>query len=421
MSKGFDIRNIPEIKEMEIKARSKTDSHKLNERQEQVFRDILDLFNTANKLQKNIYELNLLSSIESRCYAERLKESLCEVKQLQEKYNNAFPATDGFKTITAYAMDASGDKSGYSSANICQETNDVTAAIASCTSKTRLYDPTYDETLVPPSLKLYIGPDSFHKDSHILNIEDSEVSNALDGNVNSVWFRRILTDTSVTEIVNEFVIGLPEDIVTSRLVNQIIIYPFPTGWTDIMDVQYKSGGAWKTVDGFKTHEGFEEEEYTDIFGNRLIRGTIKDSPNLRLCFKPVQTNQIKVVLRQRHFTFDAANNRREWFVGIRDISVDYVRYSREESFFEMEYEFPKKEGSVKVYDTEIVCNNKPDPNVLKNIFKDYYYYDEENNPHKITDSLPFVLCGKKMKVRFTIDGTSDTPNICKCMVKYKIV
>lgn len=420
----MEIRNLPSVKEREFKARSKSDSHILNQNQEDIFRDILDLFNSANEIKKSIYELNLLSSIETRCYSERLKEALKNIRILQQEYDNLLTPADGFRYSTCYAMNAEGDKSGYFSAMIDKETNSITAAIVSCTAKTRLYDETYDETFVPPDLKLYIGPDSFHKDSHMLFIEDNNVYNMLDGDINSVWFRRIITDASVNEIENEVVIGLPESLITSRLVNQVIIYPFPAGWTDIMDVQYKSNGAWNTVPGFETHECCTNEEYNDIFGNKLNRNIIKDSQNIRLCFSPVQTNQLKIKLRQRHPSYDASINRKEWFIGIRDVSVDFVRYSKESSIFDMDFEFPDaadSEQEVKVYDTEITYNNNPDRETARNVFKDYYYYDDEGNTHKVPDSLPFILCGKKMKVRFTIDGTPDTPCISKCSVKYKLV
>lgn len=416
------VKNIPSIEEIKYKARSISDSHQLNTIQEQVFNDILDLFNKANVLQKEFYELNLAANIESSCYSQRLQEANIKIAQLQEQYNNLLLDSDDFRIVTQYAMNAIVDDMNLFAANVDKETNDIIANIASSTSKTRLYDETYDETLVPPSLKIYVGPDTFVADGeHILSIEDSDISNALDGNVNSTWLRKVVTDTSVDFIENEIVLGLPEDIITSRLVNQIIIYPYPSGYIDILDVQYKSNGAWETVSGFKNHVGYTTEEYEDIFGNKLIRGVIADAPNLRFNFKSVQTNQVKIKFRQRHYTYDATNNRRIWYIGLRDINVNYNRYTKEHSEFDMIYEFPDTEKHIKVYDTLVCCNNENDTNVLNNIYKEYFYYDDEGNTHKISDTLPFVLEGKKMMVRFTIEGVSETPNIAKCSVQYKLV
>lgn len=417
----LQIKNIPSIQEIEFKTREISDSHKLNQMQEQVFNDILDLFNKANTLQKEMYEMNVAASIESTCYAKRLEETLTKLSLIEEQYDNLLLAPEDFRTITRYAIDATVDELSPFSAVIDSNTNDIIANIISSVSKTRLYDDTYDETLIPPSLKIYVGPDSFNTDNeHILTIEDSDISNALDGNISTVWFRRIVTDTSIESIENEVVIGLPEDIITSRMVNQIILSPYPSGYVDIMNVEYKTNGAWQTIPGLEYHTCYSEEEYEDIFGNKYTRGVIKNAPNIKLNFKPIQTNQIRIKLRQRNYEYDAQNNRRVWYLGIRDLDVNYNRYTKDHSEFDMVFDFTEIDKNIKIYDTEIFCNNNIDSSVLENIYKEYYYYDADGNTHKVSDSLPFILTGHKLMIRFTIEGTIDTPNINKCSVKYKL-
>ena len=417
----LQIKNIPSIQEIEFKTREISDSHKLNQMQEQVFNDILDLFNKANTLQKEMCEMNVAANIESTCYAKRLEETLTKLSLIEEQYDNLLLAPEDFRTITRYAIDATVDELSPFSAVIDSNTNDIIANIISSVSKTRLYDDTYDETLIPPSLKIYVGPDSFNTDNeHILTIEDSDISNALDGNISTVWFRRIVTDTSIESIENEVVIGLPEDIITSRMVNQIILSPYPSGYVDIMNVEYKTNGAWQTIPGLEYHTCYSEEEYEDIFGNKYTRGVIKNAPNIKLNFKPIQTNQIRIKLRQRNYEYDAQNNRRIWYLGIRDLDVNYNRYTKDHSEFDMVFDFPETDKNIKIYDTEIFCNNNIDSSVLENIYKEYYYYDADGNTHKVSDSLPFILTGHKLMVRFTIEGTIDTPNINKCSVKYKL-
>jgi hypothetical protein len=417
----LQIKNIPSIQEIEFKTREISDSHKLNQTQEQVFNDILDLFNKANTLQKEMYEMNVAANIESTCYAKRLEETLTRLSLIEEQYNNLLLAPEDFRTITRYALDATVDELSPFSAVIDTNTNDIIANIISSVSKTRMYDETYDETLIPPSLKIYVGPDSFNTDNeHILTIEDSDISNALDGNISTVWFRRIVTDTSIESIENEVVIGLPEDIITSRMVNQIILSPYPSGYVDIMNIEYKTNGAWQTIPGLEYHNCYSEEEYEDIFGNKYTRGVIKNAPNIKLNFKPIQTNQIRVKLRQRNYEYDAQNNRRVWYLGIRDLDVNYNRYTKDHSEFDMVFDFLETDKNIKVYDTEIFCNNNIDSAILENVYKEYYYYDADGNTHKVSDSLPFILNGHKLMVRFTIEGTTDTPNINKCSVKYKL-
>lgn len=417
----IQIKNIPSIQDIDFKTRSISDSNELNVIQQQAFNDILDLFNKANTLQKDLYEMNTATNIESRCYSKRLEETLIRLSEIEELYQNSLIESNDFKQITKYAINATVDETSPYAAVIDVNTNDIVCNIVSSVSKTRIYDETYDETLVPPSLKIYIGPDSFNTDNaHILSIEDSDIKNALDGNISSVWFRKVTTDTTVESIENEVVIGLPEDIITSRLVNQIILSPYPSGYSDVIDIQYKTNGAWQTVPGFQYHNGYEEETYQDVFGNPMTRGIIKNSPNLKFNFKPIQTNQIRIKLRQRNFEYDAENNRRIWYLGIRDIDINYNRYTKDHSEFDMVFEFLEKDKNIKIYDTTVYCNNNIDSAVLDNIYKEYYYYDADGNTHKVSDSLPFILNGHKVLVRFTIEGTIDTPNINKCSIKYKL-
>lgn len=419
---NLQVKNIPSIQEIEFKTREISDSHKLNQVQDQVFNDILDLFNKANTLQKEMHEMNMAANIESTCYSKRLEETLTRLSLIEEQYNNLLLAPEDFRTLTRYALDAVTDELSPFSAIVDNNTNDITSNIISSVSKTRMYDETYDETLVPPSLKIYIGPDSFNTDNeHILTIEDSNISNALDGNISTVWFRRIVTDTTIENVENEVVIGLPEDIITSRLVNQIILSPYPSGYVDIMNIEYKTNGAWQTIPGLEFHSYYSEEEYEDIFGNKYTRGVIKNSPNIKLNFRPIQTNQIRIKLRQRNYEYDAQNNRRIWYLGIRDLDVNYNRYTKDHSEFNMIYDFIETDKNIKIYDTEIFCNNDIDSSILENIYKEYYYYDADGNAHKVSDSLPFVLRGHKLMVKFTIEGVTDTPNINRCSVKYKLV
>lgn len=418
-SSNLFVKNIPSIQDREFKYRAPLDSHELNLMQKEAFGDILDLFNKANALQKNVYELNLANSIESVCYANRLEIAMSKLEELTENYNNLTSAEDDYRYRTVYAYNATTMDDDYG-AVINQSTNDITSHIANSISKTRLYDETYDETLVPASLQAYIGPDSFVVGGEIYSIEDSDINNAFDGNDSNIWFRKIITSSSVEYIENEIVVGLPEDIITTRLMNQIIIKTFPVGYVDIIDVKYKLNGAWQTIPGFTNHTGCTEKEATDEFGNTYTYWSINDSSDVKFNFQNIQTNQIKVKMRQRNYEFDAENNRKIWYLGIRDFDVLYNTYTRDYSIFDMVYSFPETDKDIKVYDVEVLYNNKTTKDTDFGVSKEFYYYDSNGNTHKIPSTCPFILEGHKMMVRFTIEGNQLTPNIYGCKVKYKI-
>lgn len=414
------VRNIPSIKERDFKYRTQISSNDLNQMQTEAFNDILDLFNKANQLQKTIYEMNVTNSIESICYTKRLEAAINDLNRLNEMYNNLTDTEKEYRTISKFAYEANTQDNGYD-ATVDQNTNDIISHIVSSTSKTRLYDETYDEVLVPPSLQAYIGPDSFKVGGYIYSIEDSDVSNAFDGNNNSIWFRKVITSPDIEYIENEIVIALPEDIVTSKLINQLTLNPFPVGYVDIMDIQYKSNGAWQTIPGFTTHYGCTENMTNDIFGNPYTYHVIENASNLKFNFQNIQTSQLKIKLRQRNYEYDAENNRRIWYFGIRDINVVYNIYTKDHSEFEMIYEFSETDKNIKIYDSNVYFNNPElsDDNYF-GVSKEYFYFDSNGNTHKISSTCPFILQGHKLMVRYTIEGNQLTPNIYKCDVKYKL-
>lgn len=413
------VKNLPSIKEREFKYRGKISSEDLNDVQQEAFNDILDLFNKANQLQKAVYEMKLSTMIESECYAVRLEEAIAKQRELEERYHNLTDAKD-YRTITKYPYEAKTDIDDYA-AVIDSNTNDITAHIVSSKSKTRVYDETYDEMLVPDSLQAYIGPDSFEQSGDVYIIEDSEIKNAFDGNKGTAWFRRVVTATTVAYVDNEIVIGLPEDIITTRFVNQLTISTFPAGYLDILDIQFKSNGAWTSIPGFKKHNGCTEKTDTDIFGNTFSYWSIENASDLKFNFQNIQTNQIKIKMRQRHFKYDEENNRREWYLGLRNVDVTYNLYTNDHSEFTLTYDFPETDKNIKIYDAPVIFNNENNTDDTNfGVSKEFYYYDSDGHSHKIATSLPFILEGHKMMVKYIIEGNQTTPNIHACSVKYKL-
>ena len=416
----FFVRNIPSIEKHEFKYRGKMDSHKMNELNVEMFNDILDLFNKSNQLQKTVYEMNLTANIESACYEVRLQEAMKELAKMEENYKNLTSDTEDFRAKTVYAYEAVTEDDDYG-AVIDKNSNTVIPHITSATSKTKMYDATYDETHVPAGLQAYIGPDSFRVGGDILSIEDSDIMNAFDGKADTCWFRKVITSVDVDYIDNEIVLGLPEDIITTRLMNQVSIRAFPVGYVDILNVLYKSNGAWTQLPGFTCHAEYQEKEAEDDFGTSYTYGVIENASDLKFNFINVQTNQLKIKMRQRNYTYDEENNRRIWYLGLRDVDVVYNMYTNDHSEFDMVFDFPETDMSIKVYDVSVKTNNENISDDAEfGISREYYYYDSDGHAHKISSSVPFILDGHKMKVKFIMEGGQIAPSIHSATVKYKL-
>lgn len=417
---NYFVKNIPSIKKHDFKYRSKMNSHDLNELQEQSYMDILDLFNKANALQKTVYELQNAQQLETFCYERRLNNAMLRLEEMQQNYNNLLSTEDDFRTKTVYAYNSYTADDTYG-AIIDKNSNSIIPNILSSISKVRLYDETYNEYLVPNSLQAFIGPDDFQIGENIYSIEDSEITNAFDGSDDTVWLRKITTSTDISEVENEITIALPEDIITSRLVNQVEIKPFPAGYIDITGVYYKSNGAWTLIPGFENYQNYTSETQYDIFGNPKVLNFIEEANDLKFNFKEVQTNQIRIKFRQKNFIFDEENNKRIFYIGLRDFNASYNTYSNDPSTFDMVFDFTETERNIKIYDVEITFNNS---NVSQDenfgITKEFFYFDSNGLAHKINETCPFILRGHKLRVQFKTDGSQIVPNIRCATVKYKL-
>lgn len=417
---NYFIKNIPSIRKHEFKYRSKINSHDLNEVQEQSLNDILDLFNKANALQKTIYELQNSHELETFCYEQRLNVAITKLNELEENYHNLLNPETDFRTKTVYAYNAYTFDDVYG-AIINKNSNTITPYTLNSISKVRMYDETYGEYLVPDSLQAFVGPDDFTVGGNIYSIEDSEIKNAFDGSKDTTWLRKITTSTNVNSIENEIVIALPEDIITSRLINEITINPFPSGMIDIMGVYYKSNGSWTLIPGFENYYNYTSETIYDIFNNPHTSNYIKEACDLRFNFKEVQTNQIKIKFRQNNFIYDEENDKRMFYIGLRDFNASYNTYSNDPSTFDMIFDFTELNNNIKIYDIDITFNNS---NISEDenfgITKEFFYFDSNDISHKIGESCPFILKGHKLRVQFKTDGSQIAPNVRCATVRYKL-
>lgn len=417
---NFFVKNIPSIKKHDFKYRSKINSHDLNELQEQSYLDILDLFNKANALQKTVYELQNAQQLETYCYERKLNNAMIRLEEMQENYNNLLSSENDLRSKTVYAYNAYTADDTYG-AIIDKNSNSIIPNILSSVSKVRLYDETYNEYLVPNSLQAFVGPDDFQVGENIYSIEDSEITNGFDGSEDTVWLRKITTSTDVSVVENEITIALPEDIITSRLVNQIEVKPFPAGYIDITGVYYKSNGSWTLVPGFENYQNYTSETQYDIFGNPITLTYIKEANNLKFNFKEVQSNQIRIKFRQSNYIYDEENNKRIFYIGLRDFNASYNTYMNDPSTFDMIFNFTETERNIKIYDVEITFNNS---NVSQDenfgITKEFFYFDSNGLAHKINETCPFILKGHKLRVQFKTDGSQIVPNIRCATVKYKL-
>jgi hypothetical protein len=416
---NISINNIPNSKRTEVGYRTITNSGEVNELQGEILSDILDLFNKANRMEKEIEEAKTVIGVENMYLQYRITDLETKLATITQRYKD-LTASDpnASRTIIRYPNEMYVDGSEYS-AFIDLENLDVTMQPSITVSKANLYDEALKATFVPPSLKLETGPETFQVGGAIIEIEDNKLSNAFDGDDTSYWVRKVVTDNTIDSVTTELIIGLPEDIITTRDINTIIINPYPVNAVDVLSVEYKENGSWVQLDAFKSHRCSVLENYTDIFGNTFTRPAINDCPNIKLCFKSINANQLRITLRQRHF-IQGENNTRAFFLGAKNIEILQNSYMKEYCTFNAVVEFPEINNTIIVKDTELVLNNASET-LFNTVQYEYFYYDSNDKPHKILETAPFSLQGHKMLIKFKMHNEYVTPNIAMIKVKYKVI
>jgi len=417
-TESINISNIPATQRTQVGYRTGTNSAQMNQSQNEILQDVLDLFNKANRMEKAIDETRSVVGAENTYLQYRVNDLEAKIATLSQRYRDLSGNSGAHKLIVRYPNEMTVDGSDHA-ALIDLESMSVTMQPSRISSKVNLYDEGLQATFVPPSLSLALSPAATILGQGVLSITESDPINAFNGDAGTYWARRVLTDETVNEVTVDLTIGLPEDIITTRETNTITLNPYPVNAVDVLAVEYRKEGAWTSVPGFEDHRASLIEEYTDIYGTAYERPVMKDAANLKLCFRGIDANQLRIRLRQRHF-LSAEAGKREFHLGIKGMRVSQNTYAKEYSTFQTDIVFPEENGSIIVHGADAVLNN-PSELSDRSVQCEYYYYGSDEMPHKVPETVPFTLTGKRMLVKFHLYGTEVTPNVSRVQVGYTIV
>lgn len=412
------INNIPSTKKNTIGYRTVTNSSEQNKQQEDILNDILDLFNKANKIDKSLSEAKEVVDFENKYLQFKLADLEAKMINIAQKYKDSLDPTQ-IRIINIYPQNTY-IESDVTGAYLDLQYSDITLQPIASMSKVNLYDAVMDTTFIPPSLRISVNNESLLNKKGILSVTDNELSNPFNGDLSSYWIRKVVTDETINEVTTEMIITLPEDIITTRDINQISISPYPTNAVDIMGIDYRNAscGSWIRIPDFESHVGSAISTYNDIFNNATVYNYIPDAPNVKFNFNEISSNQIRIILRQRHY-ISGEGNTRIFCMGAKEIQVLNNRYTRDFNTFSFRVDFPEKDKNIIMCDVEPVYNNYTSiPS--DSIQIEYYYLDDYDVAHKIVKSIPFTVPSKKMIIKCKMYKSTVCPNLNRLKIKYKL-
>ena len=184
---------------------------------------------------------------------------------------------------------------------------------------------------------------------------------------------------------------------------------------DLIDIQYKMFGDWKSIPSVMQNNKSVIEYKTDITGNTTSSYYIPSIGNIKVIFKDITATEIRVILRQKNYIQDGDS--RIFYVGARNIEVLSLKYNKETASFYSKVLFKEKDNKI-IYGIKSILDNKGD--VGDNTVQyEFFALDQYDNPMKISDGFPFEITNEKLLIKYTIYRNAVTPVLSKVQIMYR--
>lgn len=413
MYNKIDINNIPSTKRKSVGYRSNISSEETNEFNDNVLNDILDLFNKANNISKELDENKSIIDTETNHLKFKIKKLESKLDTITSKYNSVITNTNVLsKYIYPIEMISINQNSN---AFIDTSYNTITMSAISSEPKTYIHDEIYDKSFTPPSLYVETEYLNINKDIDILKTEENEINNCLCGDNNKYWIREITTNSNIQEIEAKITITLPEDILTTRDINEILVKPYPTNSIDIINIEYSNYNDFKIQVPTFSEFATSQSEYNILYNPETEEYELLDVDSIKLNFKEIAATKLIVTFRQKYFTknSDGTNN---FVFGFKDIDIRNNKYPNSYNSFQFNIDFNTNK-TVTLSNVEPIITNNTQVE-KKSIVFDYYYIDHNGEMNKIFDKLPFICPTNKIFVKGRMFSNNCTPNITKFKIDY---
>lgn len=402
--KSVTINNIPSASRRAFGFKSINSSEEHNDNQNEILNDVLDLFNKANAIERVInqnmdfikYENTNLGTINTML--------LKKYKDLETSYNDILKDTMERKlTIYPEACTIYDQNFG---AIIDKKTSSITARPSKKISKFAIFDDVSDSIFLPDTLNVNIMGST----TGVISQADNDIYSPFYKDNNLYWTRRSLTDNSIESLTAEYVITLPEDIMTTPEMNEIYINPFMCKVIDV-HVRYGDSTTWESVSGIDYNPGINNDD--------TLEGYINSYRPISLSFANKKVNQIKIIVKCDSYV-EGETNIRTFMYGIKEIG-GYVNYysNYENSSFQFDINIPET-SEYTITGIKPYFNNANEyGNYSKDFAYEIFYKDASDNYHKITDNFPFTPTTNDIRVRCRFGERYDEINIRKIELIYK--
>lgn len=401
------INNIPSANRITFGYKSINRSSEHNDNQNDILDDILDLYNKTNAIER-VLNRNMDFIKSENDYLAYLNTAILDkyndlLSQYQELEDDA---TERRLLITPSSCTAEDKNYG---AVIDPITSSITKRPSSKISKFVIFDEVADSIYLPDTLNVTITDND---SSGIITESDDDIYSPFYSDDNLYWTRRVVTDNTVEKLQTNYIITLPEEIMTTPTMNELYINPFLCKVIEVY-CRYGDSALWESVEGQLYNPAMSSASDTSIDSD------IQSIRPFRLNFEDKKINQIKIVVEASKYT-EGESNYRTFMYGIKEINGFINYYSDyEASSFEFETTLPDTD-TYEITGIKVYFNNDLDTGDYAEDFNyEFYYKDNDDEYHKITDTFPFTPSTNAIKVSCTFGENYYEINIRKIELLYK--
>lgn len=395
---------LPITKFDKTKFRSTTDSEHYNDFKERVFYDVVELFNMANELEaeleKTDYQMSMNGYFQQQSI-ERLQRDVIRVEKELE-YQAANPNSK-VTFVFPEDMQVDGTSDILERAYLDRQHHVVHLPIGGrLVSKTYLYDRVTDDIVVPDSLRAYAVP--VEPPVQGVEIEDTEFKNAFTGEARKHWHRKIiypLEHQVEADVTTEFIVSLPDTIISNRNVNMITLHPYPLNSLRINKIEYRmeEGSTWRLLPGWPTDDELGEPEPYSF------------ARQLKFAFPTIAIQEIKVTMTQ--FNWVSEKNRKVYHFGIEELGVFEANYQAKLGKVNIPIRLGDTEGTFNVKECIPTFQNDnalTDQTANRSELFTYSIYtvDEEGKEEYVNDTFPITVTARQLLLKASLHIDPET-------------
>lgn len=403
MNNNVVVNNIPSTNRKDFGHKAINHSSAHNENQQQMLDDILDLFNKTNSIERTINENIDYIKQETKQLESINLALLTKYKDLESQLNSIKNGDiDKKLLITPYDCSIYDKTFG---AIIDKDSADITVRPSQKISKLSIFDNVSNSMFLPNTLNVNIRNYS----KGVISETDNDIF-APFGADDLYWTRRIITDNTREFIETEYIITLPDEIMTSPEMNEIIISPFMCKVTAI-HYRYGDSAMWELVPGQNYNKAI-------ISSPNSLEEYLNSSRCFKLNFPNKKANQVKITLRCNNY-MESETNLRTFIFGLKDVGIFLNYYnSYESSTFQFQTTI-KESKPIMINGIDTFFNNGSQYCAYsRDLLFDIFYKDSAGHYHKILDEFPFTPPTNDIRVRCSFGENSPDVNIERLELKY---